>query len=70
MTLRIEKSSLAEPRQSDCGFIPNDNHLMKVISGKTAKVRLNDFANIPHGVMFLSLDVSSEVEPESVSIQK
>ena len=24
-----EKSSLAEPRRSDCGFIPNDNHLIE-----------------------------------------
>lgn len=68
MTLRIQKCPLVNPQSPDCCFIPNDNHLMKIISGNTASDRIHDFTGIPHGVMYLSLDVSSEDEHESVSV--
>ncbi|CAB3986723.1 inturned isoform X1 [Paramuricea clavata] len=66
VTLRIQKHSPPAISQSHAvnGFIPNDNHLLKIISGRRDSDKVNELQDIPHAVMFLSLDISSEDEVE------
>lgn len=68
MTLRIQKHSPPAISQSHAvnGFIPNDNHLLKIISGRRDSDKVNELEDIPHAVMFLSLDISSDDEVEKV----
>lgn len=49
-------------------FIPNDNHLLKVIGGSKDIGKASRLQDIPHAVMFLSLDISSEDEVEKVCL--
>ena len=67
MTLKVQKHShcpIVSPAVN--GFVPNDNHLLKIISGRKDSDKVNQLQNIPHAVMFLSLDISSEDEVEKV----
>ncbi|XP_028397888.1 protein inturned-like isoform X2 [Dendronephthya gigantea] len=65
VTLKIQKHS-PPPAQSPFvnGFIPNDNHLLRIINGKKKSDHLDELQNTPHAAMFLSLDISSEDEVE------
>ncbi len=67
VTLKIQKHA-PPPSQSPAvnGFIPNDNHLLKIVSGRRGSDKINYLQDIPHAVMFLSLDISSEDEVEKV----
>ena len=71
MVLRIQKAPLPVTSPPPCGLTPNDDHLMTIIfSGKSSNhTTVSDFTDIPHGVMFLSLDVSSDDNADSVSIR-
>lgn len=42
---------------------------MKIISGRRDSDKVNELQDIPHAVMFLSLDISSEDEVEKVGFQ-
>ena len=66
MTLKIQKHSFPAISPVVNGFIPNDNHLLKIVSGRRDSAKVNDLQDIPHAVMFLSLDISSEDEVEKV----
>ena len=69
MTLKIQKHSPPVSQYAaNNGFIPNDNHLLKTINGRRDSDKVNEPHNIPHAIMFLSLDISSEDEVEKVSL--
>ena len=67
MTLKIQKHPppLSQFAVNN-GFIQNDNHLLKPIGGRRDSEKMNELQDIPHAIMFLSLDISSEDEVEKV----